>query len=223
MTDESPIFSVPDGGMMTDAMGNERPTHRFVSFRYEAVANEAKSRATGRKVFERVLMMRQHYPGSRDTLDREMLRWPEGQDAYVIQEPDSWPMFAEFAEKWMAKQDEAAAGTPLALLNLTVTEIAALKAAGVGSVEMLAALPDAGLRAVEGVRALRNKALKYLDAATNGAPLAAAEAAAQAARDEAAALRQELAEMRAQMAARQTDDEAPRRRGRPPKQHEEAA
>jgi hypothetical protein len=216
MSDESPIFSVPDGGEFTDASGNKRPTHRFVSFRYEAVENEAKSRATGRRVFERVLMMRQHYPGSKDTLDREMLRWPEGSEHYTVQEPEAWLVFREIAENWIAKQQEASAGTPLALLNLNVAEIAALKAAGIGSVEMLAALPDAGLRVVESARVLRDKAQRYLDAASDGAPLAKAEAAAAAARDEAAALRQELAEMRALLAARPVEDDAPRRRGRPP-------
>jgi hypothetical protein len=220
MSDESPIFSVADGGEYTDAMGNKRPTHRFVSFRYEAVENEAKSRATGRRAFERALFMRLHYPGSKDTLDRELLRYPDGGGDYIIQEPDQWLVFRDVAEKWMEKQDEAAAGTPLALLNLNVAEIAALKAAGIGSVEMLAALPDGGLRVVENARALRDKATRYVDAASDGAPLAKAEADAAAARDEAKALRQELAEMRAMLAARRDneDEPEPRRRGRPPKE-----
>jgi hypothetical protein len=171
-------------------------------------------------VFERALFMRLHYPGSKDVLDRELLRYPEGGGAYMIQEPDQWLVFRDVAEKWMEKQDEAAAGTPLALLNLNVAEIAALKAAGIGSVEMLAALPDGGLRVVENARALRDKAQRYVDAASDGAPLAKAEADAAAARDEAKALRQELAEMRAMLTARRDNDDepAPRRRGRPPKE-----
>lgn len=219
MSEESPIFSIPDGGEYTDERGNTRPTHRFVSFRYEAVENEAKSRETGRRVFERALVMRQHYPGARDFLDREMLRFIEGRDAPVIQEPDIWLKVRDHAEKWMANAEAAAAGTPLALMNLAVHEIASLKAAGIGSVEMLAALPDAGLKVVEGARGLRDKARGFLSAAEGSAPLAKAEAEAAAAREEAAALRQELAELRAMLTARNDDDEpAPRRRGRPPKE-----
>ncbi|HEV7457326.1 MAG TPA: hypothetical protein VGN96_11185 [Roseococcus sp.] len=225
MTDESPILSIADGGTYIDERGMERPTHRFVSFRFEAVENEAKSRMTGRRVFERALIMRQHYPGARDTLDREILRYPEGSDVPIIQEPDIWPAVRDTAEQWMRNQAEAVSGTPLSLLALNVAELASLKAGGVGSVEMLAALPDAALRAFDGAREMRDKARRYLDAAQDAAPLAKAEAEAVAARDEAAALRQEVAELKALLARRDDADEGaePRRRGRPPKARDEAA
>lgn len=222
MTDESPVFSIADGGKYTDEHGAERPTHRFVSFRFEAVENEAKGRATGRRVFERALIMRQHYPGARDTLDRELLRYPEGHDVPIIQEPDLWPLVRETAEQWMRNQADAASGTPLSLLALNVAELASLKAGGVGSVEMLAALPDAALRPFDGAREMRDKARRYLDAAADAAPLAKAEAEAAAARDEAEALRQEVAELKALLARRDEDAETPRR-GRPPKARDEAA
>jgi len=219
MSDESPIISIADGGTYLDERGMERPTHRFVSFRFEAVENEAKSRATGRRVFERALIMRQHYPGARDTLDREMLRYPEGQDVPTVQEPDLWLIVRDTAENWMRNQADAANGTPLSLLALNVAELASLKAGGVGSVEMLAAMPDAALKAFEGARDMRDKARRYLDALSDAAPLAKAEADAAAAREEAAALRQELDEMRAMLTQRE-DVPAPRR-GRPPKIKEE--
>lgn len=217
MSDESPIFSIPDGGEYVDERGNSRPTHRFVSFRYEAVENEAKSRETGRRVFERALVMRQHYPGAKDYLDREMLRFRDGFPP-VIQEPELWLKVSEHAEKWMANQDAAAAGTPLAVLNCNIAEIATLKAAGIGSVEMLAALPDAGLRVVENARQLRDKAQRFLDAASDAAPLAKAEAEAAELRAQVDEMRQEMAEMRAALlAAKDNDAPAPKRRGRPPR------
>lgn len=221
MSDESPIFSIPDGGEYVDERGNSRPTHRFVSFRYEAVENEAKSRETGRRVFERALVMRQHYPGAKDYLDREMLRFRDGFPP-VIQEPDLWLKVSEHAEKWMANQDAAAAGTPLATLNLNVAEIATLKAAGIGSVEMLAALPDAGLRAVENARQLRDKAQRFLDAANDAAPLAKAEAEAAELRAQVEEMRQEMAELRAALMVAREDEPPAARRGRPPKQREAA-
>lgn len=222
MSDESPIFSIPDGGEYVDERGNSRPTHRFVSFRYEAIENEAKSRETGRRVFERALVMRQHYPGAKDYLDREMLRFRED-DSRVVQEPELWFKVSEHAEKWMANQDAAASGTPLAVLNLNVAEIATLKAAGIGSVEMLAALPDGGLRAFENARVMREKAQRFLDAASDAAPLAKAEAEVAELRSVVEEMRQELAETRAALlAAKQDDDPAPKRRGRPPNQREAA-
>lgn len=212
MSDESPIFPVPDGGEYIDERGNTRPTQKFVSFRFEAAENVEKSRAKGQRVFEKVLIMRQHYPGSKDSLDREMLRWPEGSDQPIIMEPDFWMTFRDVAEKWMANQAQMEAGTPLALLNIGVAEMAGLKAAGIGSVEMLAALPDTGLRVVEGARALRDKAARYLDAMADGAPLAKAEAEAREAKEAAQALKDELAELRAELARlRQGDEAAPPR------------
>lgn len=220
MEDESVIIALEDGGRMLDETGRERPTHRFVSFRYEAVEDPSHVLDNGKMHYARVLVIRQHYPGTRDTLDRELVRFLPGRDEFVVQEPDVWRWAGETARKWMANQKEAENGTPLALLNLNVADIAGLRAGGIGSIEMLAALPDVGLRITENARALRDKARKFLDAQTDAAPLVKAEAEAKAAREEAAALRDELAELRREMAAmrarREEDDEAPKRRGRPP-------
>jgi hypothetical protein len=222
---EDQIFTVPDGGSYIDPMGNERPTNKYVSFRFEAMENVAQSRAQGRKVFDRVLIMRSHFPGSRDTLDRELLRFRDGAPEPQIVDEDLWPQFGGKAKEWMANQDSAANGTPLLLLNLDVAQIAELRAVGVGSVEMLADVQDGALRNFPGARAMRDRARAFLDAQESAAPMARAEAEATAAREEAAALRQELAELRAMLARRDDDDDdsaAPKRRGRPPKQKEAA-
>jgi hypothetical protein len=220
MTEESPIFTVPDGGSFIDPAGVTRPTNKYVSFRFEAMESPAASRAQGRKVFDRVLMMRNHYPGSRDTLDRELLRFREGSDAPTVVDEDLWPEYRAVAESWMDKQGAAANGTPLALLNFDVAQIAELRAAGLGSVEMLAEVPDSALRNFPGARGMRDRATAYLDAQKGAAPLAKVQAENDAMRAELEALRQEL---RAAVAARQVEDDddaepAPKRRGRPPRQ-----
>jgi len=213
--EESQVFSIADGGHFTNAMGDAMPTHRFVSFRFEAVENIPLSRDAGRPVFDRVLVVRQHYPGDKSTLDRNMLRWPAGSDRFVVEEPDHWPFVRDIAEKWMANQQEAASGTPLALLNLRVDEIAGLRAAGVGSIEMLAQVPDGALKAISGARELRDRAQRFLTAADAQAPLEQAEARAQAAQEEVEGLRERVAELEALVRRSVQEREEPRRGGRP--------
>lgn len=199
MADESPIFRVPDGGTEINALGAAAPTFRHVSFRYEAVEHEQKSREAGRKVFQQALLMRTYSPGSKDTLDRMMLVWPEEGAAPVIMEPDLWRTYSDVAEKWMAKVSTDAVGTPLALLNLNVAAEAVLREVGVATVEALAAVPDNGLRNIEGGRGLRERARSFLAAQQDAAPLAAAEDRAKAAEDRAKAAEEEVAALRREM------------------------
>lgn len=215
MADESPIIRVPDG-VEVNALGVEVTAYQLVSFRYEALENPAASARAGRKVFDRILMLRTHYAGSRDTLDRGLKRY--GDDGTVdILDMVLWDKFGEIAAKYEANTEALQSGTPLGVLNLDVAAEATLRAVAVTTIEALAAVPDAQLRNLgNGGRELRERARNYLAAVDSAAPLAKAEAERDAARAEAEALRDEVKALRAELAdARVIREQAPpRRRGK---------
>lgn len=206
--EESPQFAIPDGGEFVDESGRTVRSARFVTFRFEAMENPAASAREGRQVFDKALIVRTYYPGSRDTLDRVVLRWPNGSEERVVDDPALWEIVRDVAERWMEKQDAALSGTPLALMNLDVAAIATLRASGIGSVEMLAQAPETAARAIPGFFDLRRRAREFLEAQQRGAPAAKAEAEARAAREEAEELRRQLEELKRELAAREAPADA---------------
>lgn len=199
-SDESPIIRVPDGEM-TNEVGQRVPAYRFVSFRHEAVENPSSSAAEGRKVFDRLLIMRFYLPGSKDTVDRELKRWRGGQGPGEISDYAAWERYAEYAEKFERATGELQAGTPLSVLNLDVVAEAELRTVSIATVEALAAVPDGNLRGLTGGRDLRARAQRFLDAQANEAPRLKAEAEAAEAKQREEELRAELREMKAQLDA----------------------
>lgn len=201
MSDETPILRVPDGSTF-DAGGREVPAYQYVSLRYEAVENPAASAREGRKIFDRVLYVRSHFLGSSDTLDREAMRWRGGEGEPEISDEALVARFATAIEAFRKNVAAAEAGTPLAVLNLDVAREAELRALAVTTVEALAEVPDGQLRKLGAeARALRDRAVRFLSASSDNAPLLKAEAEAKAHREEAAALRDEVAALRAELAA----------------------
>lgn len=215
--EESPIIRVQDGERVNE-VGQTVPAFRFISLRMDAVENPSASAAAGRKVFDRVLYVTSHFPGSRDTHTAEAKRWRGGQEPAEVSEPALVEKFGEILEKFEAKAS-IDAGLPIAVLNLDVVTEAELRTLGVTTVEALSSIPDARLKGLTNGLDMRSKARKFLEAQEDAAPRLAAEAAAAEAKREADELREEMAALRAEMAAlRAGNPPAPARRGRPPKE-----
>lgn len=212
MQNESPVLRVKAGSEVTDD-GGERPAFYLISLRFDAVENDARTRAEGRKAFDRVLMLRTHYAGSPDTLDRALKSYDDS-GVGTVQDDRLWGLFGEIATKFEQHADMLQTGTPLAVLGLDVAGEASLRAANVSTVEMLADVPDHSLGGLgSSARALRDRARVVLARADAVAPLAAAQEAARVAGEELAEMKAEMAELRAQMARRDDENEpAPRRR-----------
>lgn len=212
MPNETPILRIKTGAEVAED-GGERAAYHLISLRYEAVENDARTRAEGRKSFDRVMILRTHYAGSADTLDRALKSYDAAGNGTVLDDR-LWGVFGEVAERFESQAQLIQGGTPLAVLGLDVAGEAALRAASVETVEMLADVPDHSLGKLGPMaRGLRDRARVVLARADAAAPLAAAQEAAKAKDEEMASLRSEIADMRAQMAKRDDDeDPAPRRR-----------
>lgn len=112
----------------------------------------------------------------------------------------AWPSIKPAYEAWKRGEEAPVDGVPLdAWPALDKRASKALKGAGIKTVEDFANVPDAhlGKLMVPNARQLRNNAKHYLEARTNGAPVAAAMAEQD---EKLAAMQRENAELKAQMA-----------------------
>lgn len=189
-----------------DAMATEMgqvgaPAYAHVQLRWDAERNGFASEQQGRPVFERVLVLRHIYPGTTDTLDVQVKRFPD-EGAPVVLDPKRYEMFRPVLERFERDGAAAASGTPLSTINLDPAQIATLQASGVQSVESLADVADAVLdRLGMGARGMRDRAVAFFAALQGNAPIAALQSENERLVAEQADQRQTLAEYKAEMAA----------------------
>lgn len=214
--EKSPIFRVQDGERVNE-MGQTVPNHVHVSLEFAATENPSASAAAGRKVFDCVLYVNYHFPGSRDSVTHEVKRWRGGQEPSEISNEEVYRKFAEIIEAF-EKKAAIDGGLPIAVLNLDVTSEAELRSLGIMTVEALAEVPDSRTKGFSGGLALRERARKFLEAQADAAPRLAAEAAAEAARREMEEMRADMEAMRAELLALRAGTPPAPRRGRPPKE-----
>jgi hypothetical protein len=132
-----------------------------------------------------------------------------------------WDFMKPRYEAWKTNQQLPETGTPLAAWNhLTPEQAEILRVNGVRSVEDVSALSDAHFHRIPiaGLRTITEAAKKYL--AHSDINKISSEMAA---KDETIAALTARVEQLAQMIADSQEEEAPKRRGRPPRQAEAAA
>jgi hypothetical protein len=129
-----------------------------VTFHLKAVRNEFKSNQEGRPIFDEVDYVRIIIPGDTKTIN----------DVKVTEEHK-----VRFREKYRAYKEgqvQAQSGTPLEVWpQMTVGQVAELKAMHVTTVEQLADMPDQLAQQIMGSHALRAKAKAFLEAAAGEA------------------------------------------------------
>lgn len=130
----------------------------FVQFFMLAVRNEIKSIEAGRPIFDDKEYIRIITPGN----TKSVLEVPV-QDEHRIR-------FASRYDRWKRGLGEALTGTPLEMWpQMTVSQVAELKALNIYTVEQLAGLSDGNAQQIMGNNSLRTKAKLFLDAAAGEA------------------------------------------------------
>lgn len=137
----------------------------LVRFYKQPVKNEAKSKEAGRPVFDEVVFVEKKNPGERDTV------------IYQVRKMQP-PVEVQFPEAWAAYQrDESTGGLTGTHLRswplLDVGEIETLIHSGVKTVEQLAEITDANISQFPGGMEMRAKAINYIRAAKESAPVQA--------------------------------------------------
>ena len=130
----------------------------MVNFYVRAVENTFKSAQEGRPIFDEVEFVRIIIPGDTKTLI----------DTKVNAEHRT--RFAEMYDRFKKGLTQSTSGTPLEVWpQMTVGQVAELKAMHISTVEQLADLPDALAQKIMGSHQLRQKAQAFLDAAAGDA------------------------------------------------------
>ena len=130
----------------------------MVNFYVRAVQNTFKSAQEGRPIFDEVEFVRIIIPGDTKTLI----------DTKVNAEHRT--RFAEMYDRFKKGLAQATSGTPLEVWpQMTVGQVAELKAMHISTVEQLADLPDTLAQKIMGSHQLRQKAQAFLDAAAGDA------------------------------------------------------
>lgn len=130
----------------------------MVNFYVRAVQNTFKSAQEGRPIFDEVEFVRIIIPGDTKTLI----------DTKVNAEHRA--RFADMYDRFKKGLAQATSGTPLEVWpQMTVGQVAELKAMHISTVEQLADLPDTLAQKIMGSHQLRQKAQAFLDAAAGDA------------------------------------------------------
>lgn len=130
----------------------------YVQFYLRAVMNNFKSSQEGRPIFDEQDYIRIIVPGDKNTII----------DTKVT--PEYASRFASQYEKYKRNQSQSVTGTPLEVWpQMTVGQVAELKAMNVHTVEQLAELPDNLAQRIMGSHDLRRRAKTFLDAAAGEA------------------------------------------------------
>jgi len=131
-----------------------------VLFYREPIKNEIKSIDAGRPIFDEIDLVKIITPGSRDTF--------VGDATYEYQQrfPTQWARYKQ------GRDQSAGSGTPLNQLPwLSISQIAEFNAVGCYTIEQLVGMADSLSQKFMGHHAIKQKALAYIDAAKNAAPM----------------------------------------------------
>jgi hypothetical protein len=147
--------AVMEGGQARFAMDKKL----FVQFYLRPVMNAFKSAEAGRPIFDELEYVRIIIPGDKNTVI----------DTKATREHTEIRFSSQY-EKFRKNQEQAVSGTPLEVWpQLTVGQVAELKALNISTVEQLADLPDNLAQRIMGSHTLRQKAKTFLDAAAGEA------------------------------------------------------
>lgn len=178
--------------------------HLRVRFFVQEFEDKAASAKEGRPIFRSDEMCEIRY-GDKNNVAVDRVR-------YMV--PDPRKRFPVQYARFKAGEKVQSVGTPLLEFGqIPRSRALEYKALEIHTVEELAGLSDTTCQGIRGSMADRQKALDFLDQAKGAAPLVQARA-------ELEALREELRALKDQMRDRPAED-APKRRGRPPKVVEE--
>jgi hypothetical protein len=197
----SPTFRVavgtdPNTQVIGPAVHGRAADYHHIKVFWGAVHNGTASDKAGSPVYDKVLQVRYIYPGSGDYLDVVVKRWPADGGEPVITDPERYNRYREVLEKYEAKADQKAHGTPLAVLNLDPHEIATLNGKQVETIEQLADVPDNYLGNLGlGGRTVRDRARAFMEASAGNAPLAKMQAENDGLRADLDAMRNKVAEL----------------------------
>lgn len=195
-------FDPNKGGMV--AFGDD--SKLFVTFEKRSVPDPVQSRDAGRPIHVSVAYVRIQQPGERDFT----LRPATDMDT------------RRFRAQWQQYIDGTSQdpnGTPLSVLFTNNPEIVEnLKYFKISTVEQLAALNDTQIQNIGiGGRTFFEAATKYLAAAEKGKDYHALAASVEQMQRDREADRVKIAALETALAAAEAEEEAPRRRGRPPR------
>lgn len=130
----------------------------YVNFYVRADLNSFKSAQEGRPIFDEVDYVRIIIPGDKNSI----------LDTQVTEEHKH--RFENQYQRFKKNQEQAVSGTPLEVWpQMTVGQVAELKAMNVHTVEQLADMPDQLAQKIMGNHGLRAKAKLFLDAAAGEA------------------------------------------------------
>lgn len=153
---------VGQGNNLSVVHGDDRGL--IVQFIQEAVKDEEESRKAGRPIYRDVDMVSIKFPGdkTRSVYRRVKTQDTPTQPSDITRWPRQWAAYK-------ASQVQAIEGTPLEQYPpLTKGEVLNLKSMNIFTVEQLASVPDSAMSWM-GARAQRDAAVKWLEAAKDGA------------------------------------------------------
>lgn len=186
----------------------EGDKHVGVTFFWEEIPDEKASEEAGRPIFKSVEMCEIKVPGDKDNVICDRVKYMR---------PDPRKRFPVQYARHKAGEKVQVVGTLLREWGLIDRATAkSYEAVGIHTVEQLAGLSDSNAQGLRGSLTDRQKAKDFLAMAAGQAPIAQARAENEKLRAEIQALREMVEDMKA--APVSADPEAPKRRGRPPKQ-----
>ena len=152
------LATYDQAAVMEDMPRHAMDKKLYVNFYVRAVMNNFRSAEEGRPIFDEVDYIRIIIPGDKNNVV----------DTKVTEEHKM--RFEKQFERFKKNQEQAVSGTPLEVWpQMTVGQVAELKAMNIHTVEQLADVPDNLAQKIMGSHALRAKAKMFLEAAAGEA------------------------------------------------------
>jgi len=152
------LASYEDSAVMEEQPRHALDSKLYVTFYVKAVKNNFKSDQENRPIYDEVDFVRIIIPGDTKSII----------DTKVTMEHRQ--RFADRYERFKKNQAQAVSGTPLEVWpQMTVGQVAELKAMHIHTVEQLAELSDVLSQKIMGSHALRQKAAAFLAASSDTA------------------------------------------------------
>jgi len=152
------LATYDEAAVMQDQPRYAMDKRLYVQFYRNAVMSSFKSAEEGRPIFDEVDFVRIIVPGDKNSIV----------DTQVTEEHKM--RFEKQFDRFKKNQEQAVTGTPLEVwTQMTVGQVAELKAMHVHTVEQLADMPDQLAQRIMGSHALRAKAKLFLEAAAGEA------------------------------------------------------
>lgn len=184
------LATYDQAAVMEDMPRHAMDKRLYTNFYVRPVMNNFKSAEAGRPIFDEVDYVRIIIPGDKNNVV----------DTKVTEEHKA--RFEKQFERFKKNQEQAVSGTPLEVWpQMTVGQVAELKAMNIHTVEQLAEVPDNLAQKIMDSHALRAKAKLFLEAAAGEAVTTKMSAELEKRDVELAALKEQLAQVLKNQAA----------------------